>query len=162
MPRRVTKIVSGGQTGVDRGALDAAIACGVEHGGWCPKERRAEDGRIPERYRLVETASPEYAVRTERNVRDTDGTLVLTVGTPSGGTALTCELATAQRRPCLVVDLATASVEPEAVRRWIDEHGIRVLNVAGPRESMHPGIQTKARNYVRQVLECSRSPKPRA
>src|SRR6266851_4977853 len=96
------KIISGGQTGVDRAALDVALELGIPCGGWCPKGRRAEDGRIPKRYPLVETPTPAYPVRTEWNVRDSDGTLVLARGQASGGTALTIEFATDYGKPCLV------------------------------------------------------------
>src|SRR6266571_9073801 len=82
----VSKIVSGGQTGVDRAALDVALELGIPCGGWCPRGRRAEDGIIPERYPLIETPTTAYPQRTERNVRDSDGTLVLTVGRADGGT----------------------------------------------------------------------------
>src|SRR5438876_4889366 len=88
-----TNIVSGGQTGVDRAALDVALELGIPCGGWCPKGRRAEDGRIPLRYPLEETTLNIYPQRTEWNVRDSDGTLVLTTGRPEGGSALTNELA---------------------------------------------------------------------
>jgi hypothetical protein len=162
MPAALERIVSGGQTGVDRGALDAAIACGVPHGGWCPRGRRAEDGRIPARYALVETASPGYAARTERNVLDSDGTLVLCVGKPRNGTALTCRLARRHGKSLLVVDLAPAEDAepggpgPDEAARWIAARGIRVLNVAGPRESTHPGVQNLAADYVRRLLARAR------
>ncbi|PSQ85488.1 MAG: molybdenum cofactor carrier, partial [Bacteroidetes bacterium QH_2_63_10] len=83
------KIISGGQTGVDRAALDAALAFNVPVGGWCPKGRRAEDGQIPDRYPLEETPSEAYEQRTAWNVRDSDGTLIITDGSLEGGTALT-------------------------------------------------------------------------
>lgn len=153
----IRKLISGGQTGVDRGALDAAIALGIPHGGWCPRGRVAEDGRIPERYRLSEHASAEYAARTEQNVRDSDGTLVLTVGAPRQGTALTCVLARRCRKPLLIVDLDRAP-EPEDARAWIGRHAIGVLNVAGPRESSCPGVQQRAAAYVRLVLGAGDAP----
>lgn len=92
------KIISGGQTGVDRAALDAALQLGIPCGGWCPKGRKAKDGPIPDRYPLKETESGSYPVRTEMNVRDSDGTLILTWGRPTGGTALTVRLA--RRHKC--------------------------------------------------------------
>jgi hypothetical protein len=145
------RIVSGGQTGVDRAALDAAIAAGIPHGGWCPRGRLAEDGSIPERYRLRETASKEYRVRTEQNVLDSDATLVLCRGRPQGGTQLTLRLARKHLKPHLVVDL-DAPPEMAAVRRWLSEHEVRVLNVAGPRESQTPGIGRQAVELLRNIL----------
>jgi hypothetical protein len=152
--RRATtlqRVVSGGQTGVDRAALDAAIALGIPHGGWCPRGRRAEDGPIPERYAVVEHASPEYAARTERNVIDADGTLVVTIGVPCNGTALTARLAERHRKPCLVVDLDDAPL-PDTVADWIATESIGVLNVAGPRESTHPGIGRNAMAYLERIF----------
>jgi hypothetical protein len=147
----IVKIVSGGQTGVDRGGLEAAIEAGLAHGGWCPRGRRAEDGAVPDRYKLTETWARDYAVRTERNVLDADGTLVLTIGAPRDGTALTCRIAREYARPCRIVDL-DRPLPPDDVRAWILEHRIRTLNVAGPRESSHPGVQRRALDYLRQVL----------
>ncbi len=127
-------IVSGGQTGVDRAALDFALSHGISCGGWCPKGRRAEDGPIPVRYPLKETATANYAERTRCNVRDSDGTLILTRGGPTGGTALTVECAETLSRPVMVVDLDTGT-DPAAVRQWISNEAIQTLNIAGPRAS---------------------------
>ena len=148
---RPERIVSGGQTGVDRAALDVAIARGIPHGGWCPRGRRAEDGLIPDRYALREHDSPDYAARTERNVVDSDGTLVLAIGTPRDGTALTVRLAERHAKPCLVIDLAVPPA-PATVGDWMATHAIRILNVAGPRESTHPGIGRRAVAYLERVL----------
>ncbi|MGD8308976.1 MAG: putative molybdenum carrier protein [Chromatiales bacterium] len=145
------RIVSGGQTGVDRGALDAALGLGIPCGGWCPAGRRAEDGPIPLRYPLRETPEADYAARTERNVRDSDATLILLAGPLQGGTALTRRLARGLGRPCRVVDLDALPAAGE-VRGWLGRAGVRVLNVAGPRESQRPGIQERARAYLEAVL----------
>jgi hypothetical protein len=146
------KIISGGQTGVDRAALDVALALGLPCGGWCPRGRRAEDGPLPARYPLQETRSSAYPARTARNVRDSDGTLVLMRGQPDRGTALTIGLARRHGKPCHVADLS-GSPDAEAVRRWAAAAGIGVLNVAGPRESSQPGIYQQALAFLRTVLE---------
>ena len=145
------RIVSGGQTGVDRAALDAARALGVPCGGWCPKGRLAEDGRLPERYPLVETPSDDYAQRTEWNVRDSDGTLILYRGVLTGGSALTARLAERYDRPSLALDLQS-SPDPLAIREWIAKNQIRALNVAGPRASGAPGLYEQARELLAAVL----------
>lgn len=136
----LTKIVSGGQTGVDRGALDAAIACNVPHGGWCPKDRLAEDGRIAECYQLTELQSRDYAARTEQNVIDSDGTLILYYHPLAGGTLLTYQKAKRWRKPLLRVRL-DQRLDYERIVAWIAEHELRILNIAGPRGSSHPGLQ---------------------
>ncbi len=156
---RVKKIVSGGQSGVDRAALDIALSLGIPCGGWCPRGRSAEDGRIEDRYPLTETPSGETAQRTEWNVRDSCGTLVLTRGVPSGGTALTIRYARGLGRPYLVVDLAEGGY-PGRVRSWIRRNRIEVLNVAGPRESKSPGIYGEAMDFLRTVLDGGRTPDP--
>ena len=147
----VRLIVSGGQTGVDRGALDAAMALGIEHGGWCPKGRLAEDGIIPGRYQVRETQSSEYPVRTERNVVDSDGTLILFRGQLQGGTELTHRLARKHGKPVLLVDVS-AGMRTDKVRRWLDAQAISVLNVAGPRESTAPGIAAETQAFLTRVL----------
>jgi hypothetical protein len=152
----VQRVVSGGQTGVDRAALDAAIDLGLPHGGWCPRGRLAEDGRISRRYRLKETSASEYWVRTEQNVVDSDGTLILYRGELSGGTHLTHRMAIKHGRPVLLIDLEN-DPDPHEVRTWIDTERISVLNVAGPRESSAAGIARQSREFLRQVLSADES-----
>jgi len=146
------KIVSGGQTGVDRAALDAARAHGLPVGGWCPQGRRAEDGTIPDRYPLRETPSAEYEQRTAWNVRDSDGTLIVTDGTLEGGTALTMREAERQGRPVLHVR-TDDPVPVEMIRGWGETSDVRVLNVAGPRASEVEGIYDHARRILEALLE---------
>jgi len=144
-------IISGGQTGLDRAALDVALDLGLEAGGWAPKGRRAEDGIIPERYPLKETPSREYEQRTEWNVRDSDATLVLTTVRPEGGTASTIETAHRMQRPVFVVDL----LKPHNIASilfWLDYEKVKVLNVAGPRESKVPGIRNMAMAFLKDLL----------
>jgi hypothetical protein len=131
--------------------LDAALALGIEHGGWCPQGRLAEDGVIPRQYRLRQTSSAEYPVRTERNVVDSDATLILYRQRVSGGTRLTRHLARQHGKPLVLVNLQHGGDE-QAVRDWIAAHGVRVLNVAGPRESSAPGIGQEACDFLQRVL----------
>jgi Circularly permutated YpsA SLOG family len=147
----VQKIISGGQTGVDRAALDVALALGIPCGGWCPKGRKAEDGRIPDRYPLTETHSRAYSARTELNVRDSDGTLILTNGPVRGGTLLTRNKSGQRGKPCLIVDL---SQRPDlaAIEAWLRDHSIQTLNVAGPRASQAPDLRRPAMRLLRRIL----------
>jgi len=149
-PSRV-QIVSGGQTGVDRAALDAALEAGLPIGGWCPLGRRSEDGAIPNHYPLTETPSEAYPERTEWNVRDSDVTLILTRGEPDGGTALTLRLARSMGKPVRVVDL-TSPPFISMVRDWLAEQQPSVINVAGPRESSQAGIYAAAKAYLMQLF----------
>lgn len=141
----LARIVSGGQTGVDRGALDAALALGFACGGWCPAGRRAEDGTIDTRYPLVELAGG-YAARTRRNVADSDGTVIIHFGPLEGGTRLTRDICKEHAKPCLEIDGELSPPEPAASRiaAFVRQRQIRVLNVAGPRASKVPG----ARDYA--------------
>jgi hypothetical protein len=152
----ISEIRSGGQTGVDRAALDAALAHGIPHAGWIPRRRRAEDGPIPPRYTgLRETGDDAYATRTTWNVRDADATLVITLGGPSGGTLLTIDSAVRQGKPHLVVDLTAQDVEHAARMVWAWLAGLAPsvrLNVAGPRASEAPGIYGRARALLDRLL----------
>jgi len=148
------KIVSGGQTGVDRAALDAALELGIELGGWCPRGRRAEDGDIDERYPLRETPSRIYSQRTEWNVRDSDATLILCRGDMTGGTRLTADIADRYGRPLLILDL-DSDPEPGIVFEWARERGVGVLNVAGPREEGAPGIYAQSLDVLLRLLGSS-------
>lgn len=150
MNRQVERIVSGGQTGVDRAALDVALEIGLPCGGWCPAGRLAEDGAIPDRYPLRETESASYPERTARNVRDSDATLILYRTKMRGGTALTARLARHHGQPCLALEIGSA--DPEAVRGWLGEENVGVLNVAGPRESEAPGIHDEVAALLRRVF----------
>ena len=144
------KIVSGGQTGVDRAALDFALAGGIVHGGWCPKGRRAEDGKLPEKYNLQETPRKDYGQRTEWNVRDSDGTLVIINRELSGGTLYTLETARKMGKPVMIAALADKAEEKQ-VAGWVENNGIRVLNVAGPRASSEPEIYGMTLEFLQKV-----------
>ncbi|MEX0866966.1 MAG: putative molybdenum carrier protein [Pirellulales bacterium] len=154
---KIDRIISGGQTGADRAGLDVAIELKLQHGGYCPARRRAEDGAIPSHYQLIELASREYAERTQRNVVESDATLILCRGELRGGTRLTRQFARRYAKPLLVVDLA--EIDPEAVQRvhnWLAEAEITTLNVAGPRESQNPGIYDQSCLFLREVFtRCS-------
>lgn len=146
-------IVSGGQTGVDRGALDAAIDVGVSHGGYVPRGRLAEDGRVPDQYQLVELDSTNYLVRTRQNVMTTQATLLLIPGKIlTGGTKRTLEFAQELGKPWWVANPQRLELVSKVVT-WVQENEIQHLNVAGPRESKVPGIQELTRTFLREVLE---------
>jgi hypothetical protein len=153
----IQKIVSGGQTGVDRAALDVAMELGIPCGGWCPRNRIAEDGRIAERYPLKESATSDPSVRTELNVIDSDGTLVLTWGKPTGGTLLTILCARHHHKPSLVVNLQEHP-EIESLCKWSHSQEIHILNIAGPRESHDPGtIYVQAKKFLTNLLHSCRT-----
>ena len=153
----IARIISGGQTGADQGGLDAAIALGIPHGGWCPKGRRCETGRIPPRYQLEETPSRDYPMRTRMNVKNSDGTILFTGSQLSRGSELTLRIAWELKREVKHINMELGLLLcTEAFRAWLDDceqrdTPIRTLNVAGTRESKSPGIQ----RYVRDVLCCA-------
>lgn len=132
---RPLKIVSGGQTGADIAGLDWAISRGLPHGGWCPRGRKAENGIIPSRYNLQETESEDYAERTERNVVESDGTVIFTIrDLLEGGSRYTLECAIRHNKP--VLHLHSGLKQPaRLLADFIREHRIKTLNVAGPRAS---------------------------
>ncbi len=180
--REIFKIISGGQTGVDRGALDAALALKVECGGWCPAERFAEDGKIPKHYPVVELKDAGYAERTARNVADSDGTLVISNGEPMGGTRETIDCCVEMGKPHLVID-CTSRIVPEMIEAATEfvkslssradaRHfpvgqatsghslgsspsprlGMTAVNVAGPRTSQWPEGHKTAQQIVSGIL----------
>jgi hypothetical protein len=144
------KIISGGQTGADRAALDAAIELSIPYGGWLPRGRKAEDGPVPKHYQLQEMASPDYRDRTRKNILDSDGTLIVSFGPLTGGSALTEALAIRHNRPCLHLDMEHISSDKAvaALEQWLQKFEISTLNVAGPRASGEPRIY----NTVKEML----------
>jgi hypothetical protein len=155
----VAKIVSGGQTGADRAALDFALAHGIPHGGWCPRGRRAEDGALEERYELQETPDAEYSQRTEWNVRDSDGTVIFSMAPElTGGSKLTAEFAARHGKPWLQLSRQTHGETAAArLREFIQQHGIRVLNVAGPRASNEPALPRFVLETLEKLLKIPKS-----
>ena len=149
----VSKIVSGGQTGADRAALDIAVKVGITHGGWIPKGRLAEDGVLDDKYQLREMETSKYNRRTEQNVIDSNGTLIISHGELTGGSEFTREMAIYHNRPWLHVDLnnTIAFQAAEKIRIWIAENEIKVLNVAGSRASKDPDIY----NATADILEAA-------
>lgn len=147
-------IISGGQTGADRAALDWAIAHGIEHGGWCPAGRRAEDGPLDARYRLVETEKECYRARTVRNVRDSDATLIVNLGVLEGGSLETLRIAERRGKQVRVVqlDVPPTDAELDALREWLQVNAVARLNVAGPRESKRPGIYAATLGLLDRLL----------
>jgi hypothetical protein len=155
------QIVSGGQTGVDRAALDVAIRQKISHGGWCPYERKAEDGTIPMSYNLKEAPPPTseensdpdaiYKKRTELNAKDSDGTLIIINANPIGGTLYTIEMLVKHKKPYFVCNLEdTLSVDD--IANWVIEFNVEKLNIAGPRESQAPGIYVLSTSIIEQLI----------
>ena len=163
---RPTRIVSGGQTGVDRAALDFAIANDWDHGGWCPAGRLSEDGRIPDHYRLTEIDRPSYAARTRMNVRDTDATLVISCRPMGAGTALTLKCCRQCRRPFHHLAVRTRDLREPLdsqsewvldTASWLSQVQPDALNIAGPRESSHPGVYLWAHRFLETLWNTHRS-----
>ncbi len=143
---------------MDRAALDVAIALGIDHGGWVPLGRWAEDGPLDTGYHVEETESGNPAVRTEWNVRDADATLLFSHGPLTGGSALTWSVAQRLGRPVLHIDFNTVSELDAApcIRKWLQENGVSVLNVAGPRGSADPLIYDRVKRVLKQMMSnCS-------
>jgi hypothetical protein len=152
------RIVSGGQTGADRAALDFAIKNGYTHGGWAPRGREAEEGPIPLRYQLNELTDGGYRQRTRRNVQDSDGTLIVNLGELEGGSLATQVFAEQWGKPHLLVPL-DAGVTDEMggnTLAWLLDHAIGTLNVAGPRESKRPGIYNQTVRFLTAIDTAAR------
>lgn len=151
---KIKRIVSGGQSGVDRAALDCAIQHNISHGGWCPKGRISEDGIIDLRYQLKEIMHGSYRQRTRQNVLDSDGTLILNLGVLDGGTLATLKFVEQFKKPSLVVQLEneTSYINLANVLDWIKQHHIEILNVAGPRESKRVGIYFIAMSFLDRLF----------
>jgi len=149
------KIISGGQTGADRAALDFAIEFNIPYGGWVPKGRKTEDKRLPEKYNLEEMPTSDYSKRTEKNILAADGTLIVSHGRLTGGSALTQFLAEKHNKPFIHVDMNKMSIDEagEAVRIWMVKNQIETLNVAGPRASRDPAIYEATRRLLDQVFK---------
>ncbi len=143
-------IISGGQTGVDRAALDVALKHKISCGGWCPRGRWAEDGPIPQKYPLKETKSVNTEERTKMNVKNSDGTLILTAGKEMDtGTIFTRKVCRKYNKPNLVLDLNIIDITTMTdFSSWIRDYNIIILNIAGPRESFSPGIYTKTYEFL--------------
>lgn len=150
----LVKIISGGQTGADQGALDGAIACAFPHGGAIPAGRMTEAGPLSMSYTMEELASHRYMDRTIKNVKDGDGTLILSNHNLTGGSALTYKTARKLAKPCLYIDFSNSNMTQavKLVNRWLQEHQIQILNVAGPRASSDPEIYGLARELVVALL----------
>jgi Circularly permutated YpsA SLOG family/Domain of unknown function (DUF6794) len=151
----IEKIVSGGQTGADRAGLDVAIELDIPHGGWIPKGRKTEDGGLPEKYYLEEMPTGSYAARTEQNVIDSDGTLIVSHGKLNGGSAMTRQFAKKHKRPWMHVDLEKTNFFKAAmeVRSWVVENHVKILNVAGPRGSKDPGIYEATKKLLKAAFQ---------
>lgn len=154
----LARIVSGGQTGVDRGALDAALERGFPCGGWCPEGRLAEDGRIADRYLLKVLPDAGYAERTAQNVLDSDATLVLCHERLEGGTEYTVRLCVEHARPHKLIDAAAVGAERAAAiaLEFVAANGVRVLNVAGPRQSKWSGAHAYAYRTIGLLLDSAK------
>lgn len=155
MTMMIQKIISGGQTGVDRAALDVSIKLNIPHGGWCPKGRKAEDGVISAQYNLIETESDDYSERTKANINDSSGTLIVVPSLPlnvNDGTILTIDYVNQVKKPYYILDMMKSHQQEPSVLMWIKKNNITILNIAGPRESQSPGVYFQAYQFLEEFL----------
>lgn len=162
---KISVIISGGQTGADRGALDFAIKKGIKHGGWCPLGKKAEDGIIPSSYRLKETTNPMYPARTRMNIKDSDATIIFSSNINSKGSLLTTKFCIELKKPYFVVVLdynhpklisdSQLKLTCQNIVLWLNKIKPAILNIAGTRESHCPGIQKKVKTILEKILENS-------
>lgn len=153
--KKIRTIISGGQTGVDRAAFDFALENDIGIGGFIPKGRRAEDGKIPSKYpNLVETETRNYAIRTELNVQNSDATLILSHGKLTGGSLFTRRFAKRHKKPFLHIDFDILPLKKaaEIVSEWLDSVGCENLNVAGPRASSDAKSYTKTKKFLKRLF----------
>ena len=157
---RLQKIISGGQTGTDRGALDACIQNNFPCGGWCPAERKAEDGEIPAKYPLQETLSVGYEERTRLNVRDSDATLIIYEGKLKGGTSLTFHHAKDIGKPVFLFKVAPFLIDEilEQAIHFIKINQVEILNIAGPRASQWPEAYDSSFTIIPKLIHRINSP----
>ncbi len=145
-------IISGGQSGVDRAALDFALENGINCRGWCPHGRLAEDGIIPHKYPLKETLTTDYNERTRKNIEDSDGTIIIYYRLMDKGTLFTLDVVHSMRKPTFVIQLDNnQTFEKEKLINWLEQNEISVLNVAGPRESSNPGIYELTSKFLQNL-----------
>ena len=151
----LTKLISGGQTGADRAALDIALKFDIPHGGWVPEGRLAEDGRLPDKYKIKEMPTDSYSARTEQNVIDSDGTVIFSHGKPAGGSDYTREMALKHGKQLLDIDLnlTTSFDAASLIVSWIQLRRIKILNVAGPRASEDAGIYYDVFRILAMVIQ---------
>jgi len=151
---RIERIISGGQTGADQAALDVAIDHGIAHGGWVPKGRRTEGGPLPGKYRMKEMPTDSYPKRTEQNVMDSDGTLIISHGELREGSDFTRRMAVKHGKPWIHIDADKQSIDAavEIIRTWMSSNEIEILNVAGPPASKDPRIYTTTKRILEAVL----------
>jgi hypothetical protein len=147
----IKKIISGGQTGADRAALDFAIENNIPHGGWIPKGRMTEEGPLSRRYDLKETITSNYEERTEKNILDSDATLIFYYGELSGGTLLTYHLAIEHHKPVKTIDLSFEQPSDE-LKKWLSVNEVGILNVAGPRASSQPEIYSDVKDFLNELF----------
>ncbi len=150
----IKKIISSGQTGADQAALDAAIKLEFPYDGWIPKGRKTEYGTLPDKYNLKEMPIGSYPERTEQNVIDSDGTVIISHGELTGGSKLTDKIAEKHKRPCLHIDLNKTPTffAASIINAWIGLHKIKILNVAGPRASKDPEIYQDVKYIIEGVI----------
>ena len=151
----IKKIISGGQTGADQAALDIAIELGIPYDGWIPKHRITEDGSLPDKYRLKEMPTISYQARTDKNIMESDATLIFSHGQLTGGSKYTLEMGLQYKRPCLHINLDeyNAFQATQEIHTWINEKKIEILNIAGPRASKDSKIYQAVKDIVKAVIK---------
>ncbi len=147
------RIISGGQTGVDRAALDFALENQIDCFGWCPKGRKAEDGVIPNTYPLKEAETSGYEKRTLKNVEESQGLMVFVDGEPDNGTILAIDHAEKQNKPIYIIHLSMNVEDQETgILDFLEDQEVTIVNIVGPRESNSPGIYRKTKSFLEELI----------